>query len=191
MHQRRRFHRSIRVDVEIPGETEIADTVEVLIELDRIHVGLAVVAGVWHTVAIRILGIVEAGAVVAGIRHTIAVAVLGIVLTGTDIAGIAHTIAIWTFEDAPPIAVSIETRKEVGEGYSAVLGFFRQFELYYVIADERDLVRAEFATALGRLGATAKPALAALSKLAKEDDSLLVRAAAADAIKEISAASSN
>jgi len=53
---------------------------------------------------------------------------------------IAHTIASWEFADGQHLAVSIETRKEVGEEYSAVLGFFRQFELYYVVADERDLV---------------------------------------------------
>jgi hypothetical protein len=54
---------------------------------------------------------------------------------------IAHTIASWQFADAPPLAISIETRKEKGEEYSAVLGFFRQFEVYYVVADERDVVR--------------------------------------------------
>jgi len=54
---------------------------------------------------------------------------------------IAHTIVSWEFEDAPPLAISIETRKEVGEEYSAVRGFFRQFELYYVVADERDVIR--------------------------------------------------
>ena len=54
---------------------------------------------------------------------------------------IAHTIMSWTFEEGPPLAISIETRKEKGEAYSAVLGFFRQFELYYVVADERDVVR--------------------------------------------------
>jgi hypothetical protein len=54
---------------------------------------------------------------------------------------IAHTIVSWEFEDAPPLAISIETRKEVGEAYSAVRGFFRQFELYYVVADERDVIR--------------------------------------------------
>jgi Domain of unknown function (DUF4105) len=53
----------------------------------------------------------------------------------------AHTILSWEFEDAPPLAVSIETRKEKGESYSALLGFFRQFELVYVVADERDVVR--------------------------------------------------
>ena len=53
----------------------------------------------------------------------------------------AHTILSWAFEDGPPLAVSIETRKEKGESYSALRGFFRQFELAYVVADERDVVR--------------------------------------------------
>jgi len=52
----------------------------------------------------------------------------------------AHTIMSWEFEDSPPLAISIETRKEKGESYSALLGFFRQYELYYVVADERDVV---------------------------------------------------
>lgn len=54
---------------------------------------------------------------------------------------IAHTIVSWEFADGSHLAVSIETRKEKGESYSAVRGFFRQFEIYYVVADERDLVR--------------------------------------------------
>jgi hypothetical protein len=54
---------------------------------------------------------------------------------------IAHTILSWQFEEGEPLAVSIETRKEEGEQYSAILGFFRRFELYYVLADERDVVR--------------------------------------------------
>ena len=54
---------------------------------------------------------------------------------------IAHTIVSWDFAEGPPLAVSIETRKEIGESYSALLGFFRQFELFYVVADERDVVR--------------------------------------------------
>lgn len=66
---------------------------------------------------------------------------VGIYLSYWSSPLIAHTIMSWTFEDGPPLAVSIETRKEMGEEYSAVLGFFRQFELYYVVADERDVVR--------------------------------------------------
>jgi len=54
---------------------------------------------------------------------------------------IAHTVMSWEFSDGQHLAISIETRKEVGEQYSAILGFFRQFELYFVVADERDVVR--------------------------------------------------
>ena len=54
---------------------------------------------------------------------------------------IAHTFVSWDFEDGPPLTISIETRKEVGESYSAVRGFFRQFELYYVVSNEHDLAR--------------------------------------------------
>ena len=53
---------------------------------------------------------------------------------------IAHTIVSWDFDDGQHLAASIETRKEQGETYSALLGFFRQFEVYYVLADERDLI---------------------------------------------------
>jgi len=53
---------------------------------------------------------------------------------------IAHTISSWEFEGGRHLAISIETRKEVGEAYSAVLGFFRQYEIYYVVADERDVI---------------------------------------------------
>jgi hypothetical protein len=51
-----------------------------------------------------------------------------------------HTIASWQFANGDHLAVSIETRKEKGETYSALRGFFRQYELYYVVADERDLI---------------------------------------------------
>ena len=53
---------------------------------------------------------------------------------------IAHTIVSWDFGEGRHLAISIETRKEQGEAYSALLGFFRQFEVYYVVADERDLI---------------------------------------------------
>ena len=54
---------------------------------------------------------------------------------------IAHTIMSWQFEDSPPLAISIETRKRRGQQYSAVEGFFKQYELIYVVADERDVIR--------------------------------------------------
>jgi hypothetical protein len=53
---------------------------------------------------------------------------------------IAHTIMSWWFSDGQHLAVSIETRKEVGEEYSALAGFFRRYELIYVAADEEDVI---------------------------------------------------
>jgi hypothetical protein len=54
---------------------------------------------------------------------------------------IAHTIVSWDFGDALRLAISIETRKRKGQEYSAIQGFFRQYEIIYVAADERDVVR--------------------------------------------------
>ena len=53
---------------------------------------------------------------------------------------IAHVFLSFAFEGGDHLAVSIETRKEKGEGYSTIKGFFRQYELYYVVADERDVI---------------------------------------------------
>jgi hypothetical protein len=54
---------------------------------------------------------------------------------------IAHTFLSFGFGGKDHLAVSIETRKEQGEGYSTIKGFFKQYELYYVVADERDVIR--------------------------------------------------
>jgi hypothetical protein len=48
---------------------------------------------------------------------------------------IAHTIMSWGFEGDQYLAISIETRKEKGEVYSALRGFFREYELFYVVAE--------------------------------------------------------
>jgi len=69
-------------------------------------------------------------------------------LTGIDaflnywgVSWMAHPILSFQFKDTPPIAVSVETRKEKGEDYSALGGLYRQYELIYVVADERDVIR--------------------------------------------------
>jgi hypothetical protein len=54
---------------------------------------------------------------------------------------IAHTMLSFGFEGQGQVCFSIETRKEKGEEYSAIKGFFNQFELTYIVADERDVVR--------------------------------------------------
>ena len=53
---------------------------------------------------------------------------------------IAHTMLSFGFEGGGTVCFSAETRKEVGEAYSTIKGFFRQYELTYVVADERDLI---------------------------------------------------
>jgi hypothetical protein len=53
---------------------------------------------------------------------------------------IGHTFVSFIFDNAPPLAISIETRPEVGEGFAPVASLFKQFELIYVVGDERDVV---------------------------------------------------
>ncbi|HYC21953.1 MAG TPA: DUF4105 domain-containing protein [Candidatus Bathyarchaeia archaeon] len=69
-------------------------------------------------------------------------------LTSTDLfisfwgpTAIAHTILSFEFSDGRPLAFSVETRKKEGDSYSAIRGFFKQYELIYIVADERDVVR--------------------------------------------------
>ncbi|MDZ7619003.1 MAG: DUF4105 domain-containing protein [Patescibacteria group bacterium] len=63
-----------------------------------------------------------------------------VVVPFEDIPGIAHTMLSFGFRDQGYLGVSVEIRKERGESYSPVKGFFRQYELMYVLADERDLI---------------------------------------------------
>jgi hypothetical protein len=54
---------------------------------------------------------------------------------------IAHTMVSFGFANGDYVCFSIETRNQKGEGYSALKGLFRQYEITYVAADERDVVR--------------------------------------------------
>jgi uncharacterized protein DUF4105 len=53
---------------------------------------------------------------------------------------IAHIMVSFGFGGEDYVTMSIETRKERGESYSALAGFFRQYELVYIVGDERDLI---------------------------------------------------
>jgi hypothetical protein len=53
---------------------------------------------------------------------------------------IGHTFLSFDFKDAPPLSISIEARPEAHEGYAPIASLFKQFELIYVVGDERDLV---------------------------------------------------
>jgi len=54
---------------------------------------------------------------------------------------IAHTMLSFGFDTGDHVVVSVEIRKEDGEAYSPIKGFFRQYELMYVVADERDIIQ--------------------------------------------------
>ena len=53
---------------------------------------------------------------------------------------IAHIMVSFGFGGEDYVTMSIETRKERSESYSALAGFFRQYELVYIVGDERDLI---------------------------------------------------
>ncbi|WP_416203394.1 DUF4105 domain-containing protein [Xanthomonas euvesicatoria] len=54
---------------------------------------------------------------------------------------IAHTLVSFGFDDGSHVVFSLEIRKERGEAFSALGGFFRSFEETLVAADERDILR--------------------------------------------------
>ncbi len=69
-------------------------------------------------------------------------------LRGVDIfinywgsAFMAHPIVSFDFGKDGHVCFSIETRPVKGQAYSAIGGLYRQFELAYVVADERDVIR--------------------------------------------------
>ena len=68
-------------------------------------------------------------------------------LSGVDVSNsywmgplIAHTLVSFRFEDDRPLAFSFEIRKEEGESFSALAGFFRRYELSLITAEERDII---------------------------------------------------
>jgi hypothetical protein len=53
----------------------------------------------------------------------------------------AHTLVSFGFGGNDFVAISVEIRKEKGESFSALKGLLRQYELMYVVGDERDLIK--------------------------------------------------
>ncbi len=52
---------------------------------------------------------------------------------------IAHVFLSFGFNN-DYVAISIEIRRRKNQKYSSRAGFFRQYEMFYVVADERDLI---------------------------------------------------
>jgi Domain of unknown function (DUF4105) len=62
-------------------------------------------------------------------------------ITNWGLRWASHPIVSFQFGDKEHIAFSIEARYKAGQSYSPVLGLFRQYELVFVTADERDVIR--------------------------------------------------
>jgi hypothetical protein len=62
-----------------------------------------------------------------------------------SLPALAHTMLSFEFigADGRPehLAISVETRKEKGQSYNPLEGSARQYELMYVVADERDVIQ--------------------------------------------------
>jgi hypothetical protein len=55
--------------------------------------------------------------------------------------GPAHTLVSFGFGGGEYLAISVELRREPGEHFSPLKGVLKQYELMYVVADERDVIR--------------------------------------------------
>ncbi len=64
-----------------------------------------------------------------------------IVVPFNNAKALAHTMMSFGFRDGTYLVASIEIRTEEGESFNPVLGATRQYELTYLFADERDVIR--------------------------------------------------
>ncbi len=59
----------------------------------------------------------------------------------SGIPGSAHTFLSFEFENNEFVSISIEIRKEKGESFHPIKGLFNQYEIVYMIADEKDVIK--------------------------------------------------
>lgn len=59
----------------------------------------------------------------------------------SGIPGSAHTFLSFEFEGNQFVSISVEIRKEKEESFNPIMGLFNQYELMYVIGDERDVIK--------------------------------------------------
>jgi hypothetical protein len=64
-----------------------------------------------------------------------------IVVPFNEIPSLGHTMLSFGFKGEDHLAVSVEIRKERGEAFSPVKGFFQQYEIIYVVASEHDVIQ--------------------------------------------------
>lgn len=57
------------------------------------------------------------------------------------IPGSAHTLLSFEFENDSYVSISIEIRKKKGAKFRPIMSLFNQYEIMYVVADERDVIK--------------------------------------------------
>ncbi len=60
---------------------------------------------------------------------------------GKTFDGLAHTLVTFGFENNQYVAISVELRREQDEHFNPIAGMYKEYELMYVIGDERDLIK--------------------------------------------------
>jgi hypothetical protein len=63
------------------------------------------------------------------------------ILSYWTVQAIAHVLISFGFDDGNQVVFSVEIRPEKNESYSSIGGFFKEFELSILAADERDVIR--------------------------------------------------
>lgn len=66
---------------------------------------------------------------------------LDLVSSTWGMPAIAHTLMSFGFRDGRHLVFSAEIRRERGEKFSEIGGFFKEFELVLIAAEERDIIR--------------------------------------------------
>lgn len=64
-----------------------------------------------------------------------------IIVPFSEMPALAHIMVSFGFEGGDYLGISVEIRKEKGEKYDPLKGMARQYEIMYVLATERDLIR--------------------------------------------------
>jgi hypothetical protein len=68
-------------------------------------------------------------------------AAVDLILSYWTISAIAHVLVSFCFQEGERVAFSVEIRRQRDQAFSAIGGFFKQFELSIIAADERDVIR--------------------------------------------------
>ena len=59
----------------------------------------------------------------------------------SEFEGLAHTFLSFEFSDGKYLSVSVESRREKEEAFTPLKGILKQYEMIYVLGDERDLIK--------------------------------------------------